>query len=473
MFISLAGLMYPPVAAKAKADDSLSHLHRQIVQQAKALADSGTSSLRLLLPKGSEKNVQPIISRFAAETGIAVQIDVVPVNQVSVTVLIDKLSGSSNFDLALPATFELPELIEAGAIQPLDLFAARYQPEDFQTTSLYSVGDYYNGRLYGYQTDGDAYLMFFRKDWLNDKDEQARFADRHGVELALPQTWESLDLMMDYFNRPNEGRFGGALFRTPDFIVWEWWMRFHSKGYWPIDDDFQPRFESDAGVAALEDLIRATQSLHPHVYTDSLFENWRRFSKENIFCNIGWGGTQKFLNKPGSLVSNKIVHDVLPGGIIDGELMRVSHFNWGWNYTVSNQSNHAELAYLFSLFAVSPAISTFAVREAEGFFDPFRSEHYDDTAVQKSYSKAFLDVHRRSMLHAVPDFYVKGQAEYFDALRTNIIQAIQGEISSREAMHRASDHWRYTTQRLGEARQAKQWAFLKMQYPEICKRLLR
>ena len=28
-----------------------------------------------------------------------------------------------------------------------------------------------------------------------------------------------------------------------------------------------------------------------------LFENWERFSKGDIYCNIGWGGSQKYFNK--------------------------------------------------------------------------------------------------------------------------------------------------------------------------------
>ena len=38
-----------------------------------------------------------------------------------------------------------------------------YEPADFQKDVLYTIGDYYKGSLYGYETDGDTYLMFYNK----------------------------------------------------------------------------------------------------------------------------------------------------------------------------------------------------------------------------------------------------------------------------------------------------------------------
>jgi multiple sugar transport system substrate-binding protein len=43
--------------------------------------------------------------------------------------------------------------------------------------------DYYKGSLYGYQTDGDTYVMFYNKPWLDNADEGKAFADKHGYAL--------------------------------------------------------------------------------------------------------------------------------------------------------------------------------------------------------------------------------------------------------------------------------------------------
>lgn len=42
--------------------------------------------------------------------------------------------------------------------------------------------------------------------------------------------------MMAWFHRPEKGMYGGALFRTQYFIAWEWWGRFHAKGFYPFTE---------------------------------------------------------------------------------------------------------------------------------------------------------------------------------------------------------------------------------------------
>ena len=48
---------------------------------------------------------------------------------------------------------------------------------------------------------------------------------------------------------------------------------------------------------------------------------------------------------------------LMPGGMVDGQLLRTPYFNWGWNYVVSSVSREPEVAYLFTLYATSPAMS--------------------------------------------------------------------------------------------------------------------
>ena len=269
----------------------------------------------------------PIGDWFTAATNITVKYVEVPVDDINTQIMVDVLSGKGSFDIALPASFGIPDLVESGALRNLDDFAARDAPTRYTDSWLYSVGDDYKGKLYGYQTDGDTYLMFYQQQRLSDADEQKRFADLHGYPLAVPQTWQQLDAMMAFFNRPDDKRYGGALYRVANYIAWEWWVRFHAKGYWPFDSEMEPKIDNDAGVHALEELIAASKSLYPQARTNSLFENWEAFSKGDIFCNIGWGGTQEYLNGPKSTVRGKLAFGPTPGGEVDGKRLHTPYFN--------------------------------------------------------------------------------------------------------------------------------------------------
>ncbi len=445
---------------------TLENVHSEAAKAAKALAAGREVSLTIMEPSGSLGNVKPVADKFTEETGVKIEYLEVPLGEINQKILLEAVSKSGSFDLALPATFGLPDLVESGILVNLDQYAAKYEPEDFQDDALYSIGDYYKGNLYGYQTDGDTYVMFYLKDWLENADENKAFADKNGYELKVPDTWDELDAMMAHFHRPDKGMYGGALYRTQFFIAWEWWVRFHAKGYYPLDDDLNPQINNEAGVQALEELVAASKHLYPGARTNGLFENFEAFGQGDKFCNIGWGGTQKFLNSDKSKVKGKLAHGPTPGGKVGGELLKTPYFNWGWNYVVSSVSQEPEIAYLLALYAASPVMSTVAVRDPGGYFDPFRGAHYKDKEIINTYTEAFLTAHEDSMRNSIPDLYLKGQGEYFDELRVNLTAADVGEKSPKEALDDTARSWERITRRMGKRSQRVQWSFLKSIYPE-------
>jgi len=453
------------LAPRRASASTLDNVHTDAAAHAKRLAEGRSVTLKILQPSGSLGNVKPVADQFTAETGVAVEYIEVPLGEINQRMLLESVAKSGAFDLALPATFGLPDLVESGILVNLDQYALEYEPEDYQADALYSIGDYYKGSLYGYQTDGDTYVMFYLRDWLEDPEENKKFSDQHGYELKVPDTWEELDAMMAHFHRPDEGMYGGALFRTQYFAAWEWWVRFHAKGFYPLDDDLNPQINNDAGVEALEELIAASAHQYPGARTNGLFENFEAYGAGDKFCNIGWGGTQKFLNSDKSNVRGRMAFGPTPGGMVDGELLRTPYFNWGWNYVVSSVSPEPEIAYLFSLYACSPVMSTVAVRDPGGYFDPFRGAHYEDAEIVTAYSAEFLDVHRRSMEGSIPDMYLKGQGEYFDELRTNIGAADAGTKTAKRALDDTARAWERITRRMGARSQVVQWGFLKSMYP--------
>lgn len=452
---------------------ALDTVHTDAAAAAKKLAEGRQVKLTILQPSGSLGNVKPVADIWTEKTGIAVDYVEVPNSEINQKVLLEAVSRSGSFDLALPATFGLPDLAESGILVNLDQYAQKYEPADFQKDALFTIGDYYKGSLFGYQTDGDTYVMFYNKPWLENADENKAFSDKHGYELKVPDTWEELDTMMAFFHRPDQNMYGGALFRTQYFIAWEWWGRFHAKGFYPLADDLTPQINNDAGVAALSELLEASKYQYPGAKTNGLFENFEAYGQGDKFANIGWGGTQKYLNSDKSKLKGKLSFGPMPGGMVDGELLKVPYFNWGWNYIVSAVSPEPEIAYLFTLFSTSPAMSTIAVRDPDGYFDPTRQAHYEDPQIRDTYTPEFLEVHKASMANSIPDLYLKGQGEYFDELRVNLTAADAGTKTAKQALDDTAAAWERITRRMGARSQAVQWAFLKDNYPEAIRRRLK
>ncbi|MBX2808389.1 MAG: extracellular solute-binding protein [Cellvibrionaceae bacterium] len=459
-----------PLATAANKD--LSDLHQQLVAQVNSLRGKRDVSLTLLHPDGCQANLIPVINQFRQATGITIKLIKAGVDDINSTLIFNATLQQPLFDIALPATFGIPDLVNANALRPLNDFVREYEPAHYKDYQLYDYGDYFNGDFYGYQTDGDTYLLFYNKDMLNNADNRQRFFNEQGYPLSIPKTWEQLDTMIRFFHQPEKQQYGGCLFRTPGYGAWEWWSRFHAKGYYPLDDTLTPQINNAAGIAALEEMVAISSYLHPKTASDGLFDNWATFAAGKTFCNIGWGGSQKYFNSDKSSVRGKLYYAPAPGGIIKGELIDCPIFNWGWNYVVSSLSKEPEIAYLFTLYACSPTLSTLSVQQKGGFFDPFREEHYSDKAIKETYSEAFLRAHKESIHNSIPDFYLQNQSTYLAALQENIYLAYQGSLSAQQALDITATEWQRITEKVGHKKQQAFWLALKAKYPEKLRAVL-
>lgn len=437
-------------------------MHEKIADHVRQ--NRSAQNLRLLIPEGSEHNLWPIAQQFNQLTGVDCSFDIVSVDDINTQILLDNQLEQVDYDLALPATFGIPDLAQADALADNSDLQQQFEPTDFNLSTAHTAGQRFNGRFYGYHCDGDAYLMFYNRT-LNDKQTLEEFSDTFGYQYRTPRTWEELDAHMAFYHRPALDQFGGALFRSSNYLVWEFWARLHAKGKLPFADDLTPTINSDAGITALEELLRASQYQVPEAFSAGLVENWQMYAQGNIYANIGWGGTQKYLYSNNANLAQALGHSSLPKGMIDNQYISCDYFNWGWTFAVMRDTPHRVLAYLFSLFATSPIPSTAAVGESRGFFDPFREEHYQDPNIISLYGNNFLQAHKTAMRNAIPDLYISGQNIYMGELRKYIIMALQGRMTAKQALDIAAQSWENTHSRLGYAQQQRQWLELKAQYP--------
>lgn len=458
-----------PTSSLAMAKDT----HLKIADHARGLPAPELGEIRVLIPSGSDANVAPIAKSFRELTGIPVRLIQAPVRDVAATLLLNQMLATNEYDIALPATYDLPDLAKAGAIRSLDPFRAARDAYYQEDGLLYSEGDRIDGQVYGYQTDGDAYIMFYNRRFFEDRALSDAYTNRFGVPFAPPGDWETLDDQILFISGQNDGRKGALLPRATGYVEWEWWLRLHAKGIWPLSPDLRPQIAGEEGVSVLEDMLRVSPALREERGgLNALFLIWEDYERGHTYATMSWGGSQKFHMRPGGPLANDIVHTRIPGGRGADTPDTLPYFNWGWNYTVTNSSKDPELAHAFCLFAVSEEMSRQAVRQVDGFFDPFREEHYADPTIQSIYGKPFLKVHRVTMENAMPDFYVTERAAYFSSLANWIGIALNGNTSPGEAMARVADAWDAIGNSGDTALKRAQWQRLRAKYPrEIAERL--
>jgi multiple sugar transport system substrate-binding protein len=74
-----------------------------------------------------------------------------------------------------------------------------------------------SGRYWAYPTEGDAVGWAYRKDRLEDPEEMAAFEAEYGYPLAIPETWDQLRDIAEFFYRPDENVYGVGVYTQKDY----------------------------------------------------------------------------------------------------------------------------------------------------------------------------------------------------------------------------------------------------------------
>ena len=440
--------------------------HFAIADLVRGAPEAFGRQLRILLPNGVEANLTPVAKHFSDLTGIDVAIEPTSVRDVATTILIAHLEGSDRFDLGLPATYDIPDLVSAGALIPMEDIQLP-GPLTEVPAALYSEGDSFDGKTYGYQTDGDTYLVFLNRNLMEDAVLSRGYEDRFGTPFGPPQSWAEFDRQIAFVSTSSEEAFGAILPRGASFVEWEFWLRFLAKGVWPFSQDFRPQIAGDAGVEALEEMIALKPFLAPDTSSHlGLSGNWQQFQTLPIYMTLGWGGAQKLMNQPGRPLHNRLAHAPIPGGEGPDTPKSLPCFNWGWSYSVMARTPMPAVAKAFALFAVTSSMSTEAVRQTNGFFDPFRAEHYDDPHIRAAYGDDFLATHRASLVNAIPDLYITDRATFFSILGNWLRLALDGVVEPDVALTRVAQQWDLLTDRADRTKQSERWLRLREKFPD-------
>ena len=108
------------------------------------------------------------------------------------------LGRGATKNLYVDLTGWLPAAADLKGLHPL---ALKYLAE-------YPAG---SGRYYAAPAETDAMGWAYRKDWFDDPSEKAAFKKKYNRELGVPDTWEDLKSVAEFFTRSDKKRYGNVL----------------------------------------------------------------------------------------------------------------------------------------------------------------------------------------------------------------------------------------------------------------------
>ena len=296
---------------------------------------------------------------FEEETGVKVEGSLVPYGpQWHDKIASEFAAQGSGFDLAAWDSQSASEFAGGGhAVQlnPLLQESDMLDADDFSPEMRSRYGEYPDGSgdYYALPVNADSLGMMYRTDLFEDPAEQRAFRQEYGYDLEIPQTYEQLRDMAEFFTRPDEGLYGWGMYggRQYDYatsssnsFIWsfggELWNpdTFEVKGY----------LDSPASVDGLEVYLDLLQFCPPGVETwgfdeiNSAFASGRLAMAQQWFYFFG-----SMLDPEQSEVHNDVGFGILPGGVGRDGLFRRQFSMGGQGLGINKYTNYPEWSWRF------------------------------------------------------------------------------------------------------------------------------
>lgn len=411
-------------------------------------------------------------------TGIRINVVEIPFDEMFVKTMAEFRAGTGAYDVLNVVPSQMPDLVSAGVIEPLDDDIDKYGFREHLQTIAPVYRDNWmtvNDVTYGLPDDGDVFILYYRKDLFEDPDNQAAFREKYGYDLAPPATWQQFDEIAEFFtDEYAPDLYGTAMIRGAGLVEPFFQERFRNEGGAFFDAaTMRATINSEVGVKVLADTVREHQWMPPGAETWGFVEVLAAWLSGDVAMTISWppfgrwsagyGAEEEALSwVPKSEIAGKVGYALPPGG--HPELAN------GFALGISSQSRNKEAAYLFIQWMNSPEISLQRVQLPYALRDPFRQNHFTSAEYQSRWpaAPAYLATLEQAAKTGILDLSILQTAAYVEALGRAIQAAIAG-VDPQDALDQAAAEWDALTERIGIDAQRSaylDWASKPNAYPQ-------
>lgn len=159
--------------------------------------------------------LQELVNEYQAETGVAVTVETVPWPDFQTKLFTELNAQGSAYDLVVGDSQFLGAASTGGHYVNLTDFITTHNLTETMapaTMAYYSEYPGGSGQYWSVPLEGDALGWAYRKDWFEDPAEMEAFKAKYGYDLAVPKTFEQLIDIAEFFHRPDENRYGAAIY---------------------------------------------------------------------------------------------------------------------------------------------------------------------------------------------------------------------------------------------------------------------
>lgn len=382
-----------------------------------------------------EPAVQAAKEHFEQLSGAEVEILAFPWEELTQKIQLG-LNSEGQFDIIImPVAFNRG-YHEAGLLADLGELIGQYGAPG------YDLDDFIPAVLDGYGTSGDTlfavpykadpFVMFYRKDLIEDAEQQAKFKEKTGKELKVPETPEEMIEVAEFFSKKHNPdspvEYGYVSQGMKGSSRWMWTHRLGHYGGNLFDADMKAGFNNEAGVKSVEFAVKLMDYGPKEFLQVGYDEVNLLFTSGEAFMVEQWPGLYLTSQSEGSSVQGKVGYAVTPGQ---------SPTSGGWSASVAKNSQNQELAWKFVEFMTSKDGEVIKIKHT---MDPSRTSNYNREGI-KDLSEMYPVLLKSLELGTVP---ADAPVPYISAKLNDIYEkwtqdAYSGKLSAEEAIRSMAD----------------------------------
>ena len=177
---------------------------------------SAAEKLTILWAQWDPANyLQELVKDYEKQTGTKVVIETVPWPDFQTKAFTEFNAKGDAYDLVVGDSQWLGAGSTGGHYVDLTNFVVKNGLDKSMapaTVAGYSEYPPKSKKYWAVPLEGDATGWAYRKDWFEDPKEKAAFKKKYGYELAVPKTWAHMRDIAEFFHRPDQKRYGIAIY---------------------------------------------------------------------------------------------------------------------------------------------------------------------------------------------------------------------------------------------------------------------
>ena len=418
---------------------------------------AGTRITVLATADPHDVGTQEVLADFEAETGIIVDFEQIGVGEQMTKSRLELSKGSSQYDVLMISSYDSVVFYSNGWCEDLDELekstGISFNRDTFLPGILESTPSKWEGTTVGlpYMVATNGILMY-RKDLIDNQIEKDAFMEKYGYELAPPTNYDQYFDVSEFFTRDtdNDGEidfYGNAMHLDPGGSIFDQWISRYISGDMEADadpeairylftKDFQPRFNNEAGVKAIEDIKILYEA--GYTYPGALSMTW-----STLIEPFRIGGAFMALDWAEDLVPGITPDNEFPGELEWAPLPFYSNpriFQGGWAATINKNSNNKEAAYRFIVWLTSEE-TEYKILTTGTYWDlPVRQNNIDNPEVLEGFESYQVIGEMLESYEALGEQSTLPEIDIVSqVLNVELQRVVAGEKTGKEALDDAAE----------------------------------